>query len=282
MGNQMFQYATARALESRKSENVILDFFFLNSNTLSSETFTAREFELGIFTKLRAEALTDFRRKLMSSQSFFYRKMRRLIGFKVVYVQQKENEFVAIPYSKDIYLDGYFQSEKYFKHIREELLSDFAFPLLDESNQKLKDKMLKENSVSIHVRRGDYVSVKKSLDYHGVLSLQYYKKALEVLNSKSGEEKTYYIFSDDPQFIKDNFGFLPQYEFVEGNRGKDSWKDMALMQACKHHIVANSSFSWWGAWLSDRRGVTIAPSDWLNSHVSFDIHDFIPNEWEIV
>ncbi|MDU1889293.1 MAG: alpha-1,2-fucosyltransferase [Dysgonomonas sp.] len=283
LGNQMFQYAVARALEKKTDKNIYLDLDFLQQNNISTDSFTARDFELNIFPNLRAKEIKKLPREILLSQRIRYKIVRNYLKPVLKVVEQYGCEFIELPVSRKysvIYLSGYFQSEKYFSSIRKDLISDFRFPLLDVKNEELKLKILDENSVSIHVRRGDYLK-KCSVNVHGVLDLEYYKKAIEYLKEKE-TSLTFYIFSDDIEYVKNNFNFLSNIKIVDINAGKDSWKDMALMQSCKHHIVANSSFSWWGAWLSERGGINIAPSKWYSEYVNYNIFDFIPNEWEII
>lgn len=282
LGNQMFQYATTRALEGDQMKKIYLDLSFLYKNTIATDTFTPRNFELDIFNNIRAKKLNSLQEKALFSNKILYRLFRKVFNLEITNIRQIENEFVFLPKTKNIYLDGYFQSEKYFSSIRKNLLEDFTFPDLDKRNEELKKKIDTGNSVSLHIRRGDYIKSENVLKYHGVLSLDYYKKAIALLSKEESESLEFYIFSDDPEYAKENFAFLPNKQIIDWNTGKDSWKDMALMQACKHHIVANSSFSWWGAWLSCKDGINIAPSNWFCESVSFDIHDFIPYNWHLI
>lgn len=281
LGNQMFQYAIARALETDRMRNVYLDVSFYEENKVSTETYTARKFELDIFKQLRADILSTRQKKMLLSRGVYYRCMRALLGLTPVIVKQKENEFIEMPSVKNIYLDGYFQSEKYFRSIRKDLYKDFQFPEPDERNKLLIEKMSGEKSVSIHVRRGDYVHLASVNNYHGVLPLDYYKQAITLLET-TDSGMTYYIFSDDPEYVNNNFDFLPYKVLVDWNQSADSWKDMMLMQACKHHVVANSSFSWWGAWLSREKGVTIAPSKWFSDSEVYNIDDIVPDSWQVI
>ena len=183
-----------------------------------------------------------------------------------------------------LYLDGYFQSETYFKNIRSQLLLELKFPELDQENDILKNMISEsENAVSIHIRRGDYIRSEVISQVHGVLPTEYYQKALDILQS-TYSRLDLFLFSDEIDWVKTNFRWNnSKIHYVESNHGPDSWKDMALMIHCKHHVIANSSFSWWGAWLSERQGEVFAPINWFNSNkVSFQIKDFIPVTWTIV
>ncbi|HMM02883.1 MULTISPECIES: alpha-1,2-fucosyltransferase [unclassified Dysgonomonas] len=283
LGNQMFQYAVARALEIHKKKNILFDLSFLRAHNESTEDFTARDFELPIFKNLRSKKLNGIQEKILFSDRIRYKYLRRILNIKIIRINQQENEFVDIPSNiKDIYLNGYFQSEKYFKQIRADLTKDFEFPLLDKKNETLKNIILDRNSVSIHIRRGDYISLKSVNAYHGILNLHYYIESIKRLEKETKEPLSFYLFSDNPEYVKENFSFLPDMQVIDWNTGKDSWKDMALMQACRHHIIANSSFSWWGAWLSERDGISFAPMQWFGDTVKYNINDIVPSDWIIV
>lgn len=279
LGNQMFQYAVARSRSYNK--NVYLDFSFLQQNNTSSEAFTSRDFEIGIFN-ITYKTFSNDLRKIFFGKTFKNRVLRRFIYGKLIYVKQAENEFIKIHSAKNIYLDGYFQSEKYFQNIRKTLLEEFIFPSVDKKNSMILDKInSSENSVSIHIRRGDYLKPKVQ-NYHGTLTPEYYYNAIKILN-ESFENCKYFVFSDDIPYTKGIFRDIENIEYVDLNHGKDSWKDMFLMSNCSHHIIANSSFSWWGAWLGQKKGKTIAPENWFNKEIAhFDIHDIIPKNWIII
>jgi hypothetical protein len=284
LGNQMFQYAAARSLTSN-GDFIYFDHSFLEENKVGHEHFTPRVFELSIFENLRGKKAGKRRLAFFKSNSPFYRILRFFPGPRPVYVVQSGNECLEFPIlSKryQIYLDGYFQSEKYFKKIKEDLLTEFKFPELDQENNTVKNMMLQAlNPVSVHIRRGDYVNSQAINSVHGVLPLSYYQNAINWLLSKYAEISLF-IFSEDIAWAKENFTG-GNIHFIDQNTGKDSWKDMALMTWCNHHIIANSSFSWWGAWLSRRDGEVIAPNRWFNPlMVNFNIQDILPGNWTIL
>lgn len=282
LGNQMFQYAVIRALEIDKKK-VYLDLSLLEKHNVSNSHFTAREYELNIFSNLRAKVLSRYNKEVFFSRALYFRIIRKLMGGNFQLIKQRGHGIEKIPKSDHLYLEGYFQSEKYFQSIRSNLINDFTFPQLDEINGNIQHRILKENSVSVHIRHGDYLKPEVQ-STHGVLTIDYYKRAIDRLQKVLGDNVlSFYIFSDDIEYVKQNFSFLKNYYIVDINNGNNSWKDMCLMKSCKHHIVANSSFSWWGAWLSEQNGVTIAPSEWFNTNnVKFDILDFIPFDWHII
>lgn len=276
LGNQMFQFAVGLA----QSPTVYLDLDFIKQNNIDSEKFTKRNFELDIFPNLQYKISTKLKKKVFFSDHLFYKALRRLIHSKTLI--QKGNEFINIPSSNWLYLDGYFQSEKYFINKRKELLHCFTFPALDSKNQAIQDKLLSiSNSVAVHIRRGDYLKPEVQ-KYHGILPLSYYEEAIAHFQEEQGEI-TLVVFSDDIKFAQQYFNKYENTVIVSGNNDH-GWKDMALMSSCTHHIIANSTFSWWGAWLSTREnGKKIAPKNWFNQQVvEYNIHNIIPSCWTII
>jgi hypothetical protein len=283
LGNQMFQYAAARSIV--RGKNIIFDTSFFSRNDKASEIFTPRVYELSIFKNIQSNVAGKYLLNLLYSQQLHCRILRKITFTRLEKICQKENEY--IPYLRQLktpaYLDGYFQSEKYFKHIREELLHEFKFPDLDKTNLEQLDQIHSHaEPVSIHVRRGDYLK-SYNAKIHGILPLSYYKRAIEEIKS-SVRKPHFFIFSTDQEWCAENFSFLGKsFTIIKPNSASDAWKDMYLMAQCKHHIVANSSFSWWGAWLSKEDGsINIAPYEWFNpAVVKFDINDFVPAKWKI-
>lgn len=275
LGNQMFQYAVAFA----NSNEVFIDFTFIDRQSASTSQFTKRDFELSLFPNLKYKILNKRFRYILLSEQRRFKYLRKLLGIRPNLIIQKDHEFITIRKSTFMYFDGYFQSEKYFLQKREQLLKVFKFPDLDIENKKIESKISEcPNSVSLHIRRGDYLkeNIKK---HHGVLEMDYYNTAIDLLR-RQYEGIHFFVFSDDEQFASQTFGNLTDLTVVKGNNNY-SWKDMALMSFCKHHIVANSSFSWWGAWLSTHENnMNIAPKRWFNPEFAdFDINDYIPDNW---
>ena len=181
--------------------------------------------------------------------------------------------YSKIPTSdKNLKIKGYFQSWKYFNHNRDKILNLLNIKDLKESiRNKFKDY---SDYISIHVRRGDYLELS---DYHHNLSLEYYKKAISVF----GEDKKFLIFSNDLEWCKDNFNFLKNVEFSPTN---EDWEDIVLMSTCKHNIIANSSFSWWGAWLNESPNrKVICPKKWFGPKYSNkETLDLFPKDWSVI
>lgn len=178
------------------------------------------------------------------------------------------DEVMNLDASKDWYLFGFWIEEPFYRDRLSKLKSEFAFrAFTDEANKELSDKMSATNSVSIHVRRGDYLSATYS-DKFLSLGAEYYKKAVEIIKEKITDPR-FFIFSDDADFVKKEFTWLENATIVTNNTGKDSYKDMQLMSLCKHNIIANSTFSQWGALLNvNDEHLTIYPATYMKDEDS--------------
>lgn len=184
------------------------------------------------------------RLKIFGSRKTFFLEKKFKYDNKVFELNKEEN----------VYFRCLWQDESYFKDYRQELLLKFKFPqITDEINLNILKLIETCNSVSVHVRRGDYVENIKYKEILGdVCNYKYYKDALDLISNKE-LNPIFYIFSDDIQWVKNNFDFLNEKKvfFISHNKGKKSFIDMQLMSICKHNIIANSTFSWWAAWLNN-------------------------------
>ncbi|WP_316797818.1 alpha-1,2-fucosyltransferase [Pedobacter frigidisoli] len=266
LGNQMFQYAVGKRLA--KNSKLLFDTDFYSINSISNEYFTARKFSLFIFKNIKIKIAKGLIKYLVKEA--ILPKTRK-------FIQSDENELIDLKKLNfsNAYLDGYFQNETYFKGIREQLLIDFEFPEVQESNIILYNKILADNSsVAIHVRRGDYLKPMVE-SFHGVLSITYYQQAIEKIKT-SIKQPHFYIFSDDPDWCRKEFQSLKIHFTVVSNSQSMDWEDMKMMSKCKHNIIANSSYSWWAAWLNiNEDKMIIAPNNWF---LSAPI-EIIPDKW---
>ena len=247
----MFQYAYGRA-KSLKN-HLQLYYFFVHD-----KGDTNREYSLNIF-KIKGNKINNFFPNWLTKIS--------------------EGLHIRIPGIEH----GYWQSERYFGSYEKQIRSDFRFiESLDKKNKNILNVINKSNSVSIHARRGDYELNKKIKEYHGLLSVAYYKKAIEIIN-KIIINPTYFVFSDDPEWVKNSLK-INNATYIDWNKGLRSHIDMQLMSNCKHNIIANSSFSWWGAWLNNNPNkIVVAPKKWFkNSKAQKGSEDLIPKTWKII
>lgn len=182
--------------------------------------------------------------------------------------------------NNNIYFDGYWQTEKYFTHIADELRKEIT-PIkpLSEYSQSIRAEIQKTNAVSLHVRRGDYITDTSANAYHSVCSMEYYQRAITYMTERIPSPH-FFIFSDDYEWSVENFKFLKHpFTCVRGSEERN-YEDMRLMAQCKHHIIANSSFSWWGAWLNpSKEKQVIAPKQWFANAPKNDTRDLLPEEW---
>jgi hypothetical protein len=166
---------------------------------------------------------------------------------------------------KKIYLDGYWQNPKYFEIYRKDLLTQIVpVKKLSKNAQKLLSDIENINSISIHIRRGDYASNPKAKNHHGILPVSYYKKSVENIKSRLNKQ-IYFIFTDDASWTKTQFTFLNKPIFISDFLNNEI-EELYLMSRCKHNIIANSTFSWWGAWLNQNKNkLIIAPKSWFKN-----------------
>lgn len=281
LGNQMFQYAAAKRLAVKHNTDLYLDIS--EFETYKAQVYALENFNIDAevlnpkhnkyFQRVRSEKTVD---KIKS-------KIYGVInGLDVVFIKEEAYSFdsktLALP--NNTYLQGYWQSEKYFGDIREIIKKDF----IPKSTLSIKTKDMeqliknKTNSVSLHVRRGDYISNKEANAVHGVNLNSYYKACIYHMAETIGDLNIF-IFSDDSDWVKKNLEFNHNIIYVDHNNSETAYQDIYLMSKCEHNIIANSSFSWWGAWLnSNEAKMVFAPSKWFLAD-KLDTRDLIPDEW---
>lgn len=278
LGNQLFQYATGRALAQERKEMLLLDLSYLNQNPKGA--YTKRVFELDQI-KYIAQIADASQLKRFAGRSFLSRVLNKTrIKSEFTFNETTSGYMPQIHHlPMNILLDGYWQTEKYFNGIRGELLNEIR-PSIEftEKGKYYSENIKKTNSVSIHIRRGDYIHLKNANDYHVICDLDYYKNAVEILESTQINLQ-YYIFSDDIEWCKTKFDFLKKVEFVKEENDKKSVQDLFLMSYCKHNIIANSSYSWWAAWLNTtQEKIVIAPAIWFKKN-NVQSPDLLPESW---
>lgn len=281
LGNQMFQYAFARILAEQNNVILKLDNSFFDASSLEL-SFTLRHFELGIFNNAYLQASASEIKSL--KQSSFFDRIKRKLGMCTSKIYEEPSfgfHAEALSIKAPFYIKGYFQSYKYSENQMDFIRKIFAFPLesLDDINTALLYKLQSETTISVHVRRGDYITNKKTQQFHGNCSLEYYSNAIALLASKN-KIFTLVFFSDDREWVKEQFENLPYSKiFVDYNNNENSWIDMLLMSSCSHNIIANSSFSWWAAWLNmHSKKTVIAPKNWY-ANSEKNTNDLIPPQW---
>lgn len=272
LGNQMFQYAFGLRLAIERNTVVETNSFLLTNKLLSVlRQYTYRRFELSVF------GIT----KPNSSPADL---IQAILPFQPGSTLLREPDAGSLPSLPPLAVErvvclGYWQSEQYFKSAESAVREKFIFrqPVSDFT-QCLTELILKtRHSVFVHIRRGDYVTNAGASRHHGVCSPDYYRQALAYVRTRV-ENPHFYVFSDDLAWVRQELGsLLNPATYVDGNRGVDSWQDMFLMSKCRHAILANSSFSWWGAWLNpELERIVVAPRHWF---VAKSADGRLPDHW---
>lgn len=277
LGNQIFQYAAGVALSKQHSVPLKLDTSYYT-------THKERVYELGAIAIPHGIASEAEVRALRPKNRFIRRFCRT---FNVSWIDKTYYEptfHYSEAYKKlgpNTYLSGYFQSERYFQDAGEELRGCLK-PVIQPSGPVYEGIISNTLPISLHVRRGDYISDPASSVLFETASIDYYRQAVDLLRGFFAPvEPTFYIFSDDLGWARESLNFIPKPQFVEGSVDKP-FDDMWLMSLCHHHIIANSSFSWWGAWLNSRPSkMVIAPRQWFsyNTMTKKNTRDICPNGW---
>jgi Glycosyl transferase family 11 len=276
LGNQLFQYAAGRRLANARQEVLVLD---LGWYARTPPTDTPRAYELGNYP-IRARPATAVEAlwcrlhegRLLRRMSFLPRRWRHW--------REKGFEFdpAVLDLPDSIYLDGYWQSHHYFEDAADLIRADFT-PIapFGPQDEKIAALIATGDAVSVHVRRGDYVAHHPAATAHGQCSLDYYKAAL-VHILPHVKTPHFFVFSDDPAWARENLLLPGPSTFVDHNGPASAFQDLRLMSLCKHQITANSSFSWWGAWLNSRPDkIVIAPKQWFADPRNTD--SLTPDDW---
>ncbi|MCV6609744.1 MAG: alpha-1,2-fucosyltransferase [Amphritea sp.] len=257
LGNQMFQYAYALSLKN-KGYDVKLDLSAFVDYQLHGG-YQLGNYNLSLEEASETETLAI---KKSGSLERIFRKFKGLKSDRVLRESNSSYDVKMLNPDDNHHLIGYFQSEKYFADLRDVVLAEFSIRngLCDHSKQLLEGIESEDNSVSLHIRRGDYVSNPAANAIHGLCDLAYYENAIEYLKTSLDGFKVY-VFSDDIAWSRENL-IIENAEYIEPS-GAFPGEDMYLMSRCKHNIIANSSFSWWGAWLNTHtEKIVIAPEKW--------------------
>ena len=212
------------------------------------------------------------------------RSLKKIIEFLLFKtILERKQDGSLVPYTRKyhspwIYFKGFYQSEKYFAGIEKDVREAFVFDIRRASRRSLRamqEIKADPHAVSIHIRRGDYLLEKHWKALGCICQSSYYLNALAELE-KRVKHPHYYVFSEDLNWVRQNLP-LTKAEFIDWNKGEDSWQDMMLMSHCRHHIICNSTFSWWGAWLNPSLDkIVIAPERWTQTTDSADV---VPESW---
>ena len=288
LGNQLFQFALGYILAKKNKINLRINIERYNSserefdldkfpeiNKLNIPKITKYNFfiKINLYLKYKFLKILKIIRIYRLINYFFFLEKRKLENTPFVFNENLLKKKIA----KNFLLLGFFQSEKYFISYKKIILKLLKFPKIKKKLfQNHLDLIKNSNSVAIHIRRGDYLNNPKARYFHGILHESYYKKSIDYIKRRI-KNPVFFIFSDDINLVKKDFFFFKKeiHIFIDT---KSSVNDLHLMSSCKHFIIANSTFSWWGAWLSkNSHKIICAPKKWVKARIS--TADIIPESW---
>lgn len=268
LGNQMFEYALYLRLKA-EGKNVKID------DTTCYEAAGARPKQLSVFgVEYEAAAKKEIERITDSSMRPWHRARRLFFGRKNRSYREKDTNFdPEILKREPALLEGCFQSERYFAPVKEQVRQAFSFRNmeLNEAGKSFLAQIERTEAVSVHIRRGDYLDPSANGIYQGICDEAYYERAMAEVK-KLAPDAVFYLFTNDPAWVREQMAGEDRI-LVEGSTEDTGYQDLFLMSRCRHHILANSSFSWWGGWLGTNPDkIVIAPKRWLNGKDCRDIY----------
>lgn len=282
LGNQLFQYAAGRRLAFVRRAELKLDVTGLDDPGYR----TVRHYELAPFECLQALASRKEVAKYLGTSSGILSRLAHRLGRKDVqlpksYIKEAHYHFDQriLELTDDVYLDGYWQSERYFADITETIRKEVTVKgPPGGQNAELVREIVGCQAVSLHVRRGDYITDPITSQVHGICGLDYYAQAVVHIAGKVSQP-VFFAFSDDPAWVREHLSLPYPLHILDHNDAARCYEDLRLMSLCRHHIIANSSFSWWGAWLNPRPDkIVVAPKRWFSNYDA-DTRDLFPEGW---
>ncbi len=282
LGNQLFQYATARALALHKRAPLKFDLSILDKDRI-------RSYRLKHF-KVQGEVATALEIKRFDRTGAhcvrkpFYEHLQSLLPYHRRSTLSEQRVFVYDPKvfkcRRQVHLIGYWQNEKYFRHIRQILLDELDLKTeLCEADLDVAQQIRVTEAVSLHVRRTDYVTNPRTHRIHGTCGTDYYTQAIAWV-CQNTSAPTFFVFSDDIEWAKANLQIEQAHRYIDHNGAQADFRDLWLLRQCRHHIIANSTFSWWGAWLGEHPAkMVVAPRRWFRCSKD-DARDLIPSTWK--
>lgn len=280
LGNQMFQYAFGRNLARIKQAELKLDITGFETYKLHTYGLSHLNIKESIATSIEIYRLT----KYAPRKGKVWRLRNYLFADTSIYIKEKRNmEFrfdpTVVSIGDTAYLDGYWQNEKYFKDTEEIIRKEFVVKgIMGDKDKVAAQSITHTNSVGVHIRRGDYITNAKVNAIHGACDINYYLRAAEIIAAKT-PNPYFFVFSDDHKWVKKNIAFACPATYVAHNGADKNYQDLRLMSMCRHNIIANSTFSWWGARLNANPDkIVVAPKRWQNDPTR-DASDLIPKTW---
>ena len=282
LANQMFPYAAARRLAHVLDTELKLDISGFSVYE-GMEGVEYRHYALSHFNIIESLATpAEIEHLSLRAPGFIDRLFRKRPRRPSTYIKEKQYHFDPriLDLKGDIYLAGNWVSPKYFDDIAEIIRHDFSFKKEAEGkNAELLEMIKQVESVSIHVRRGDYASNQRVNELHGTCELDYYQRSMEIIQSKV-KNPVFFVFSDDIEWARNNLMIKKPVQFIDHNGPLNGHEDIRLMSHCKHNIIANSGFSWWSAWLNANPGkIVLAPDKWFNNP-KINTSTLVPTTWQ--
>lgn len=299
LGNQMFQYAFGRYLAEIYNTEIKLNINYYNN---IPKNHTNRKYELNYFNiienialqkeidlftkgspKMPQKLFYKIKQKVNNKTfwgKFLFKIAKKLTDYHTIYENNKLQLDKLKKDKKNIYVSGFWQSEDFFKSIAHIIQKEFKIKeKYIKVNNRVLEKIKRSNSVAIHVRRGDLITNPEFNSKYGVCSTDYYLQAINYIKKKISNP-VFYFFSDDINWCKENFKSINSNFYIENYTAIE---DLYLILNCKHQIIANSSFSWWGAWLNKNKNkIVVAPKKWAFHKKSQTKFNLLPNSWKII
>ena len=288
LGNQLFQYAFGKKLSLKTNQKLYLEIESGFKNDPYQRNYNLSPFKVQENLLKNDPISMDMHHLSIDKKHWQGTIKNYLLGLKRYnwqLIREKNLEYDASieVIKKHSYLDGFWQSENYFKDVREEILQDFQLKAsLKNENALISKKMSEVVSVSLHIRRVHGVELPGQHHHkiHGGLDFAYYQKAINIIADQHPNLELF-VFSDDIEWAKENFKSRFPVEFMSQNDDAHNYLDLVLMSHCKHQIIANSTFSWWAAWLNQNpEKIVIAPKMWfVDQEMNAQTQDLIPSDW---
>jgi len=281
LGNQMFQYAVGRACSIRTGMELRLATDMFEGYTLHQGFELKRVFDVpaSVASAEDIRSVLGWKRSVPLRRIIGRLNWNILSGPKFVVEGAARTRELCDGGQRSFYLQGYWQSERYFRDCEREIRADFTFGRqLSSKNSERLDAIRSSQSVSIHVRGADYLSNAKNRSIYAKCGTQYYTAAIRHMRERLPAAR-FFVFSDDRAWVQEVLQQeCPEMEIITDNKGPESYVDMQLMSACKNHVIANSTFSWWAAWLNDNPDkIVIAPARWYEG--GLDEAELVPEQW---
>jgi len=281
LANQMVIYAAAKALSEHLQVELKIDITKINKDKKRNYALN----HLNIGAKIATQKEIDF--VCQKSNLWIINKIKNKVRKKCngntfgIYVEPSisyDPNFFSL--KDNTFIRGHFINAKYFSAIKEILRHEFQIKSsLSKKSKELIDPITSSNSVSIHIRRGDYANERKTNEIHGLIPIDYYKTSIDLISNRI-KSPNFYIFSDDITWVKENLQTTQEMHFIEHTNGETAYEDLYMMSQCKHNIIANSGFSYWGAWLNtNEEKIIISPKQWCADNKLNDRFKLIPKEW---